>query len=178
MIILCYKSKITILILFLLVMGHPIVAASPTDSYSFSLDSNEYRSFPLITNSTFSSLKISLSCNECKVSMYVLNETNFELFYSGGELKSLIYEENIDNIDLDLELGLNILYYVVIYNKDINPAYDIILSLDLAERSANNRSNIFVISIIVFGNLFAFLLVVYQYQAKKNIVNLSETKKN
>lgn len=164
--------------LFLLVMRYPTVSASPIDSYSFSLDSNEYRSFPLITNSTFSLLKISLSCTDCIVSMYVLNKTNFELFYSGGELKSLIYEENIVNIDLELELESNVLYYVVIYNKTINPANNISLSLDLAEKSANNRSTILIISIIVFGNLFAFLLVVYQYKAKKNIANLSETKKN
>lgn len=163
--------------LLLLVIGYSSVSASTTDSYSFSLDSNEYRSFPLVTNSTFFLLSISLFCQSCIVDVYVINETNFDLFYSGGEIKSLIYKENIGNIDIELELETNILYYVVVYNKDIDLASDISLSMILTEKLVNNQSNLLVLSIIIFGNFFAFLLVVYQYKAKKNIVNLSDSKR-
>ena len=171
-----HKYKLIVFILLLIPSGFPRVSGSPTYNYSFNLDSNEYRAFPLTTNSSFKYLMIDFTCQNCEVSLYILNKTNFELFYSGGEFQSLISKENIDKVNLSVELEPDSLYYILIYNKGFISIEGIYLIFDISEISPSNQINILIISVIIFGNIFALFLVVYQYRAKKTVVNLSDKK--
>ncbi|MHA1983046.1 MAG: hypothetical protein ACW967_01750 [Candidatus Hodarchaeales archaeon] len=138
------------------------------ENYSFDLDANEFRAFPIRTNDTHTKLDFRVECENCSLDIMILNETSFNLFNTGGSSHYLFNEINISYIENTAELTRNGLFYFIAQNPTDSKFHGINFYYELQIRNINLITGYSIIFLIIASNLLLIFIIIYRNNMKKS----------
>ncbi|MHA1989335.1 MAG: hypothetical protein ACW981_00155 [Candidatus Hodarchaeales archaeon] len=137
------------------------------ENYTFDLDANEFRAFPISTNNTHTKLAFTVECENCSLDILILNETSFNLFNTGGSYHDLFSEINVSFIENTAELTKNRLFYFIAQNPTDSKTFGIKFSYELQIRNINLVTGYTIIFLIIASNSLIIFLIIYRNNMKK-----------
>jgi hypothetical protein len=168
-------SFLIFLLTFLFISTHsPVLASLTNNKYSFDLDVNEFRAYPVNTNYTHTYLSLTITCQDCRINLVIVNESNFNIFSVDGNYEYLYQKLNISQIEEEIDLQKSELFYIIVQNNVNTRIFNVQIEYGLQIKEFNFFTAYTIVFLIIISNLLAISLIIYQNNTKKSKTNANE----